>query len=70
MHAITGPAGLFAAVVLVEAGFKPIIIERGQPVETRGKSIGALFNRKILDPESNLCYGEGDSGACHRYSTL
>ena len=54
-----GPAGLFAALTLVNAGFQPIIIERGKSVEQRGKSIGALFNRKLLDPESNLCYGEG-----------
>lgn len=57
-----GPAGLFAALRLVEEGFKPIIVERGKPVELRGQSIGALFNRKILDPESNLCYGEGGAG--------
>lgn len=47
---------------MIEAGIKPIIFERGKPVELRGKSIGALFNRKILDPESNLCYGEGGAG--------
>ncbi|KAJ1421184.1 hypothetical protein B484DRAFT_421242, partial [Ochromonadaceae sp. CCMP2298] len=57
-----GPAGLFAALAMVQAGLKPIIVERGQPVERRGRSIGALFNRKILDPESNLCYGEGGAG--------
>jgi len=57
-----GPAGLFGALALVAAGIKPVIIERGQPVETRGRSIGALFNRNILDPESNLCYGEGGAG--------
>lgn len=54
--------GLFAAIALAEAGMKPIIIERGQPVERRGRAIGALFNRKVLDPESNLCYGEGGAG--------
>ncbi len=57
-----GPAGLFAALTLVEAGWKPIILERGKAVEQRGKSIGALFNRGKLDPESNLCYGEGGAG--------
>lgn len=36
--------------------------ERGQPVETRSRSIGELLNRRILDPESNLCYGEGGAG--------
>lgn len=58
----SGPAGLFAALTLVERGYKPIIIERGKPVEERGKDIGALFNRRILNPESNLCYGEGGAG--------
>lgn len=57
-----GPSGLFAAIRLVEAGYKPIIIERGEPVEVRGRDIGALFNRKILNGESNLCYGEGGAG--------
>lgn len=57
-----GPAGLFAAVTLANKGFKPIIIERGKSVEDRGKDIGALFNRRILNSESNLCYGEGGAG--------
>jgi hypothetical protein len=57
-----GPSGLFAAIKLVNAGIKPIIIERGFPVEVRGRDIGALFNRKILNPDSNLCYGEGGAG--------
>ncbi|CAM9960139.1 unnamed protein product, partial [Scytosiphon promiscuus] len=57
-----GPAGLFAALELVEVGMKPLIVERGMPVERRGSSIGALFSRRILDPESNLCYGEGGAG--------
>ena len=57
-----GPAGLFAALNLIECGLKPIIIERGKPVEERGRDIGALFNRKILNPNSNLCYGEGGAG--------
>eukprot|EP00981_Chlorochromonas_danica_P005958 scaffold1243_cov173-Ochromonas_danica.AAC.19 len=57
-----GPAGLFAALTLVEAGLSPVIIERGKPVEQRGLSLGALFNRGLLDPESNLCFGEGGAG--------
>lgn len=58
----SGPAGLFAAISLVEAGLHPVIVERGQPVEKRGRDIGALMARKILDPESNLCFGEGGAG--------
>lgn len=54
----SGPAGLFAALVLAETGAKVTIVERGQPVEGRGKDIGALMVRHILDPESNLCFGE------------
>lgn len=57
-----GPAGLFAALALAEAGARVVVIERGQPVETRGRDIGALFARRQLDEESNLCYGEGGAG--------
>jgi len=49
-------------VQLVSHGIIPTIIERGKCVEERGKSIGALFRRKSLDPNSNLCYGEGGAG--------
>lgn len=58
----SGPSGLFAALTLAEAGVRTTLVERGQPVELRGRSIGALFARKVLDPESNLCYGEGGAG--------
>ena len=57
-----GPAGLFAALTIAEEGQGQVgvtLIERGQPVEVRGRDIGALFARRILNPESNLCYGEG-----------
>jgi ribulose 1,5-bisphosphate synthetase/thiazole synthase len=54
----SGPAGLFAALVLAESGAKVTLVERGQPVEGRGKDIGALMVRRVLNAESNLCYGE------------
>ena len=58
-----GPAGLFAAIELIKGGYKPVIIERGQAVEQRGLDIGALMGRRrILNPDSNLCFGEGGAG--------
>jgi len=57
-----GPAGLFAALELARAGWKVTVMERGQPVERRGRDIGALFHRRNLDSESNLCFGEGGAG--------
>eukprot|EP00955_Chlamydomonas_euryale_P056376 356395-Chlamydomonas_euryale.AAC.15 len=53
----SGPAGLFAALAAAEAGLPVVLLERGRPVEERGRDIGALFVRGRLDPESNLCYG-------------
>ncbi|KAL7520365.1 hypothetical protein ACHAWX_005093, partial [Stephanocyclus meneghinianus] len=55
-------AGLFCALSLASSGFKPIVLERGQPVEARGKSIGALIHRRSIDPESNFSFGEGGAG--------
>lgn len=58
-----GPAGLFAALTLVDAGVRDItIIERGQPVERRGGDIGRLIHRRELLADSNFCYGEGGAG--------
>ncbi|KAL3821813.1 hypothetical protein ACHAXA_003315 [Cyclostephanos tholiformis] len=58
-----GPAGLFCALSLASTGkFVPIVLERGMPVEARGKSIGALIHRREIDPESNFSFGEGGAG--------
>lgn len=58
-----GPAGLFAALALAEAGRKTVLLERGKPVDERMKDIGTLRASGILDPESNVCFGEGGAGA-------
>lgn len=58
----SGPAGLFSALCISTAGVPVVILERGRPVEDRGKDIGALFVRNRINPESNLCFGEGGAG--------
>jgi hypothetical protein len=57
-----GPCGYFAALTLARAGQRVTLCERGKPVEERGRSIGALVKRGVLDGESNFCYGEGGAG--------
>ena len=57
-----GPAGLFAALTLARAGVQPILIERGKPVEERTKSVQMMQEQGILDPESNVQFGEGGAG--------
>jgi uncharacterized FAD-dependent dehydrogenase len=57
-----GPAGFFAGLVLARSGARPIILERGKAVEERAKDVEALKKNGILNPESNVCYGEGGAG--------
>lgn len=57
-----GPAGLFAAWHLAERGARVTLVERGKPVETRARDFGRFRGRGELDPESNLCFGEGGAG--------
>ncbi len=57
-----GPAGLFAALKLIELGIKPIIIERGKDVRARRRDLAMLNKEGILNEESNYCFGEGGAG--------
>lgn len=57
-----GPCGLFAALTLAEAGYRPIILERGRIVRERTKDTFALWRKSVLNPESNVQFGEGGAG--------
>lgn len=57
-----GPAGLFAALRLIELGLKPILIERGKNVRDRRKDLAAITRFHTVDPDSNYCFGEGGAG--------
>ncbi|MBL0355657.1 MAG: FAD-dependent oxidoreductase [Chitinophagaceae bacterium] len=57
-----GPAGLFAALQLIELGVQPIILERGKDVRARRRDLAALNKDGIINPESNYCFGEGGAG--------
>jgi uncharacterized FAD-dependent dehydrogenase len=64
-HAViigAGPAGLFAGLKLLEKGIKPIILERGKDVRARRRDLAALNKDRILNTESNYCFGEGGAG--------
>jgi uncharacterized FAD-dependent dehydrogenase len=54
-----GPAGLFAALRLIELGKKPIVIERGKDVRRRRRDLAAINKQHIVNPDSNYCFGEG-----------
>jgi uncharacterized FAD-dependent dehydrogenase len=58
----SGPAGLFAALRLIELGVKPVIIERGKDVQERRRDIAAINKEEIVNSESNYCFGEGGAG--------
>lgn len=57
-----GPAGLFAALHLIEQGIKPIILERGKDVRSRRRDLAILNKEGIINSESNYCFGEGGAG--------
>jgi uncharacterized FAD-dependent dehydrogenase len=57
-----GPAGLYAALKLLEQGIQPIILERGKDVRARRRDLAALNKEGIVNPESNYCFGEGGAG--------
>jgi uncharacterized protein len=57
-----GPAGLFAALRLIELGLRPVIIERGKDVSARKRDIAKISREQIVNPDSNYCFGEGGAG--------
>ena len=57
-----GPCGIFAALILAQMGFKPIVLERGKQVRERTADTFGLWRKKILNPESNVQFGEGGAG--------
>ena len=57
-----GPCGLFTALALAQMGLKPIVLERGKPVRQRTKDTWGLWRKKVLNPQSNVQYGEGGAG--------
>ncbi len=57
-----GPAGMFAALRLIEHGIKPVILERGKDVQTRRKDLRAIQQFHKVNPDSNYCFGEGGAG--------
>lgn len=57
-----GPCGIFAALLLAQMGLKPIVLERGKAVRERTQDTWALWRKKILNPESNVQFGEGGAG--------
>ncbi|MDZ4146195.1 MAG: FAD-dependent oxidoreductase [Burkholderiales bacterium] len=57
-----GPCGIFAALCLAQMGFRPIVLERGKPVRERTQDTWGLWRKHVLNPESNVQFGEGGAG--------
>lgn len=57
-----GPAGIFAALQLIELGYRPLVIERGKKVKERRRDLARLNKELLVNPESNYCFGEGGAG--------
>lgn len=57
-----GPGGLFAALRLIETGFRPVVVERGKDIESRRKDIALITRTQKIDPNSNYAFGEGGAG--------
>lgn len=57
-----GPCGIFAALILAQSGFRPIVLERGKAVRERTKDTWGLWRKNVLNPESNVQFGEGGAG--------